>query len=614
MKLFIFFSISLFSLVGNVFSQQLIINEISQGTGAQEYVEFVIIGSPTCQTPVPCLDLRGVVLDDNNGYFSVSASGSGIASGAIRFGNNAIWSCVSQGTIIVIYNESDINPNLPPDDVSMTDGNCRLILPANSILLEGQSTSPSSANPNFYPTSGWVAGAGSWGQVAMSNSNDSFQIRANANSSTPSHAVSWGNNTLNAILYFSSAGSSVFSLTNNTGINPNVQSNWTLGSVGVDETPGLGNNAANSMWISSMNPQCGVGSPSLQVTLSQTNESCPSACDGTITSSVSNGVAPFTYSWTNASNTANIVGLCPDTYVLQVTDQNGCTASASATILAGTAAGDPTIQAVSQMSTSDLPIQLLTMTAGGVWTSNCGSCLNNSGIFSPSLSGSGVYEICYTLGTGNCSTSDCINIDVTNCTPETTVENLSICPETTTLIFGQQIGTPGTYSQMNSNVNGCDSTHVVNLNIYSVYPVNTSYTLCQGDSIEVFGTWVYEDYIGEEFMYDINSCPVKNTTTIISENCDIEEFNLFIPNVFTPNNDGVNDFFKVELVGGYLNEGYILNRWGEIIANFDNNNKIWNGKSIHGEAVADGVYTYLIYYTPINQSRLKAQGFVTVMQ
>ena len=156
------------------YSQQLIINEVSQGSGSQEYVELLVVGNPNCQTPAPCLDLRGIVLDDNNGYFA-SGSGTGIAAGAVRFANNAFWSCIPQGTLIVIYNETDRNPAIPPDDLSMNDGNCRLIIPINSSLIEGQGTSPTSANP-VYPVSGWVAGSGGWNQVAMSNSNDSFLI------------------------------------------------------------------------------------------------------------------------------------------------------------------------------------------------------------------------------------------------------------------------------------------------------------------------------------------------------------------------------------------------------------------------------------------------------
>ena len=116
------------------FSQQLLINEVSQGTGAKEYVEFIVAGSPTCQTPVPCADLRGVIIDDNNGNFA-SGSGTGIAAGAVRFADNPFWSCIPQGTLIVVYNNSDVNPALPPDDVSMVDGNCRLIIPINSMLF-----------------------------------------------------------------------------------------------------------------------------------------------------------------------------------------------------------------------------------------------------------------------------------------------------------------------------------------------------------------------------------------------------------------------------------------------------------------------------------------------
>jgi gliding motility-associated-like protein len=615
MKLFLQTSLALFLTVGNAFSQQLIINEISQGSGAKEYVEFVVIGMSTCQTPVPCLDLRGIILDDNDGYFSLTASGSGIASGAFRFANIAFWSCIPQGTIIVIYNDNDINPALPANDVSMTDGNCRLILPANSMLLEGQSASPSSANPYVYPASGWLAGAGNWSQVAMSNSNDSFQIRANSNSSTPSYWVSWGNNSVNSTVYFSSAGGAVFSFTNNSGINPSLQANWTLGSVGVNETPGVGNNTTNSTWISSMNPQCGIGAPSLQVTLSQTNESCPTLCDGTITSTVTNGVGPYTYSWSNGATSANLPNLCPNTYAVQVTDQNGCTANASATILAGTSGGNPTIQAAGPFSTIDAAYQLTAASMGGVWSSNCGTCLNVSGVFSPSTAGAGTFEICYTLGVGSCAMADCITIIVSNCPPQFTNETISICPGTTATIFGQQIGVAGTYSEQYTDINFCDSTHTIQLQIFPVStPANSLFVICQGDSIEVFGTWIYEDFYLEQTIIDINGCSVENSATVIVENCVKEEFNLYIPNVFTPNNDGVNDLFIIELEGGYLNEGYIINRWGETIANFDNSNKTWSGKTTQGQIVVDGVYTYLIYYTPINQNKAKAQGFVTVVR
>ena len=49
------------------------INELSQGpSGAEEFVEIMVYGDVNCNDT--CFDLRGWILDDNNGYF---ASGGG---------------------------------------------------------------------------------------------------------------------------------------------------------------------------------------------------------------------------------------------------------------------------------------------------------------------------------------------------------------------------------------------------------------------------------------------------------------------------------------------------------------------------------------------------------
>ncbi len=598
----------------SLFSQQLVINEISQGTGAKEYVEFVVIGSPTCSTPVPCLDLRLMVLNDNDGYFSSSASGSGIAAGAVRFADIPFWSCIPQGTIIVLYNNNDVNPALPPDDVSMTDGNCRLIIPVNSNLLEGQSASPSSAVPNAYPSSGWVIGGGLWGQVAMSNSSDSFLILSSINSATPSFSISWGNNNLNNLIYFTSATGAVFFMNNSTSNNPYIQNNWTSGAVGSQETPGAGNNVDNTNWIASMNPQCGVGIPFLQVNLNATNESCPGSCDGTISTVVTNGTSPYSYSWSNSATTPNLISLCPGTYVVQVTDLNGCSQNASTTILAGISGGNASIQAAGPFDLTASPYQLATDTAGGVWSSNCGSCTSATGIFDPSTAGVGTFQVCYTLGAGTCSTVACINITVTSCLPSFTQETVAICPGDTIDIFGLSVYNSGSFSQVDTNASGCDSTHTIIVLLNTIFPIHFTQSFCDGDSILVNGIWFSEAFYGEQQSIDFNGCLVTNTTTITLENCYVEDFFLYIPNVFTPNNDGTNDVFKVELLGGFLNQGFVLNRWGEIIAAFDDLNRTWNGKSLSGIDVVDGVYTWVVYYTPIGKNQETIQGFVTVIR
>ncbi len=670
------------------YSQQLIINEVSQGNGSQEYVELLVVGTPSCQTPTPCIDLRGIVLDDNNGYFA-TGSGTGIASGAVRFANNSFWSCIPQGTLIVVYNDADRNVAIPPDDLIMTDGNCRMIIPISSTLFEGQSTSPTSGNMT-YPASGvWVSGAGNWNQVAMSNSNDSFLILSSISATTPSHAVSWGNNSTNNIIYFSgAAGSKVFSMTNNTSNNYSLQANWSSGNVGVDETPGAANNTANSAWIGSMNPQCGIttgvqvtasatpttcgpcngtanatisggsapytilwsngattanltnlcagtytvqvtdnggcsmsaqatvtnGASSINVTITSSNETCAGACDGGLTGSASGGTGPYSYLWSDNSTFANISNKCPGNYSVTVTDQNGCSGTASGTIAAGAPILDATIQTTGPFSTTDAPIQFVANSAGGIWSSNCGTCISASGVFNPQNAGAGTYQICYTTGSGACSDQDCKNIVVTGCTPQTTNESITICPGLNFTYNGQLLTQAGSYPFQFTDQNGCDSTHTLNFSLFTVNPTSETLTPCEGDSILVQGTWYFQSDNVVLNTVDGNGCLTTHTTQILFEDCSIEDYAVFIPNVFTPNNDHVNDFFSISILGGFLEEGFIVNRWGNIIKEFHVDDLNWDGRTNEGMMVPDGVYTYIFVVTNNQGLNTKYNGFVTMIR
>lgn len=611
-RFLLFFSVLGSSLYS--FSQQLIINEVSQGTGSSEYVEFVVIGSPTCTSPVPSLDLRKVIFDDNNGYFA-TGSGTGIASGAVRFANIPFWQSVPQGTYIVIYNDASANSSLPPNDLSLTDGNCRLIIPASSSLLEKTTVSPTTTNAAYPPDPDWTSG-GAWSQLAMANSDDSFQVPTIPSTGIPFHSVSWGNNTTNTIIYFAgSAAGKVFSFTNNTSNNWNTQANWTSGTVGVDETPGAPNNAANDAWIATMNPQCSIN-PGLTLTLTPTNETCANACDGSITSSLTNGQAPLTYLWSNGSTSANLSNVCPGTYSLEVTTSTGCSISQSATIIAGQANADASIQNAGPFTDTDAPQQINATNSGGTWTSTCGTCISSTGMFNPQLAGSGTWQICYSLGTGTCADQQCINVTVTTgCTPQIETDNVSICPGDSMLIFGAYEMNPGTYSQVFVDVNGCDSTQVYLLSMYTANDITENVPLCEFDSVFVFNQWIYASQVVSQLEQTADGCSYLHTINVVVENCDVELDVIFIPNVFTANNDNLNDTFKIIVQGGIVEEGYILNRWGNVIAEFSENQLSWDGTDMKsGLPVQDGVYTYIVYFQPANDVRETYHGFVTVIR
>ena len=58
-----------------------------------------------------------------------------------------------------------------------------------------------------------------------------------------------------------------------------------------------------------------------------TNETCASACNGTIALTVSGGTQPYSYLWNNGKKTKNLQDLCPGHFMATVTDAHGCQAS-----------------------------------------------------------------------------------------------------------------------------------------------------------------------------------------------------------------------------------------------------------------------------------------------
>jgi gliding motility-associated-like protein len=73
--------------------------------------------------------------------------------------------------------------------------------------------------------------------------------------------------------------------------------------------------------------------------------------------------------------------------------------------------------------------------------------------------------------------------------------------------------------------------------------------------------------------------------------------NVTIPNVFTPDNDGVNDLFRISTAGYDGLTCSILNRHGEIVYRFYGLNGSWDAFSHAGVKVTAGVYFVLLELT-----------------
>jgi gliding motility-associated-like protein len=96
----------------------------------------------------------------------------------------------------------------------------------------------------------------------------------------------------------------------------------------------------------------------------------------------------------------------------------------------------------------------------------------------------------------------------------------------------------------------------------------------------------------------------------------IEDFNVYIPNAFTPNGDGNNDVFNVKGLGlkatGFSME--LFDRWGHSMFSTKDVTKGWDG-TVKGQPAQDGVYIYKIYAVGANgEGKKEYVGHVTLMK
>lgn len=89
-----------------------------------------------------------------------------------------------------------------------------------------------------------------------------------------------------------------------------------------------------------------------------------------------------------------------------------------------------------------------------------------------------------------------------------------------------------------------------------------------------------------------------------------------IPNVFTPNGDGVNDCYSISGVGEKCDEFYIqvYNRWGLVVYENTNGTGCWNGKSQAGIDLPQGVYYYILMIKKKDGYSLNDRGTITLIR
>lgn len=115
-------------------------------------------------------------------------------------------------------------------------------------------------------------------------------------------------------------------------------------------------------------------------------------------------------------------------------------------------------------------------------------------------------------------------------------------------------------------------------------------------------------------LTDTLGCKQEYVLNLTIDPCEPK---LEVPNVFTPNGDGMNDLFKCKEMEYIFDlDVTIVNQWGGKVFSYHGKMEdfAWDGKSSSGVDVPDGAYFYIILYKDVRGKKLKKAGSVTVLR
>ncbi len=200
------------------------------------------------------------------------------------------------------------------------------------------------------------------------------------------------------------------------------------------------------------------------------------------------------------------------------------------------------------------------------------------------------------------------------------------------IVFTQPTATQN-YTVSGLDNNGCVASGIANVVVYNLpFVLAPNDTLIPyGDSIQLTGTgngqlaWISGNNLNCNHCSDpfvvptTNSCYILQATDnngcinkdVICVTLDID-YEIYIPNCFTPNNDGLNDVFMVAGYGIQEIELDIFDRWGQLIFHSLEMSDGWDG-NYKGIPCQNDAYTYALKYTTVSKQNKAKFGHVTLL-
>jgi trimeric autotransporter adhesin len=108
----------------------------------------------------------------------------------------------------------------------------------------------------------------------------------------------------------------------------------------------------------------------------------------------------------------------------------------------------------------------------------------------------------------------------------------------------------------------------------------------------------------------VNSCQTSESVPVKGRAIND---NIYIPNSFSPNNDGTNDVLKVFSHSIKEMQFIVFNQWGEKVFESSNTNMAWDGK-YKGKDQPSGVYMYVAKFVLLDNTIVERKGSVNLVR
>ncbi len=436
------------------------------------------------------------------------------------------------------------------------------------------------------------------------------------------------------------------------GQNTNTADSLYAGNYSVTVTDNNGCDTILSVYITDQS--------NLEIQTQSTSALCYGDCNGSaIVNITTQSLPPYQFNWSNGQTSQNINNLCSGYYQVTVIDNNNCIRT-NEVFVAQPQQLAANISNTNIICYGDSCIVYVQNTTGGnppydyIWNNGT----TNDSIYT--FAGSGYVIV---TDTNNCTDTTLFNISQPDSIYfDTSITDLScyescngmakinmhggVPPYTYHWSTGTTIDSiynvcSGNYKLTVSDALGCSNIVNFNIGISSyVPPVNITtdnYYIYNGQSTNLYTNTNYPYYFwspsgslnttkqpnviaspSETTTYlvkiiDKYGCSNTDTITIFVNDLICNEPYIYVPNAFTPNNDGKNDILYV--YGNIIDDLYfaIYDRWGELIFVTTDINKGWDG-TYKGKPEDPAVFVYYLRATCINKQTFIKKGNITLIR